>query len=239
MRDSDPLLMEEGEFTGRGTIDGDFVNEDGILTHGEEDGTLLDISGDFTNEKGDLFIQIDDMENAGAGFTRVNIGGRANLGGTVYICFGSSLQARQGRIDLLTWGEHLGDFEDVVFACTENHRSSRAYQSANRHHARGLEGESAALACEPTTSTNQRSFAVLFDSCRGDGGLDTIEPALYIVLPTGVGIVVLVVVFFGGAMWYTERERKKKFKKNLKKKRKKMIASDTGATTSASSSSTV
>jgi len=226
MNGGNPLEVNSGEVVGVGTVDGDFVNHEAMITHGEEAGTLLDISGNFKNEDGDLFVTIDDMENPGEGFTRLNIGGFADLGGRIHICLGPELRG-EGRVDLMTWNGFIGDFSEVIFECTPNHRSARKY--AERRQRRGVESSQSQLACEPTTSSGNRGFAVLFDSCGGGGGLDSIEPPYYVIVPVGVGTIVLVVVVFGGVMWWSERKRKMRLEKRIKKKRKKMIANDTAS----------
>jgi hypothetical protein len=229
-----PFLMQLGSDTnGVGAISGNFVNSAGSITHGSDAGTSLDINGGFENS-GNIYATIDNTFDAGAGFTQMRITGQARLGGSIYICIAENLLSQTAQVDLLSFSSVVGDFQNVFFECTPQHKSAKQY----KQHSNARRSVEAAN-CSPRTVSSGINFSVLLGGCGGSGGnIDSVEPSWYIVVSVAAGILILVVIIFGGGLCYSEHQRKKTLKKTMKKKRMRMIREETeaaSATTSASS----
>ena len=222
-----PMAVASGTLDGVGSIVGSLNNQAGAIVHNAADGTLLHISGSFEHgTEGVIYAVIDNLDTPGSGFTQLVISGGASLGGSIIICISDTLANAEGRVDLLTFANVIGNFSRIEFNCTEQHQSAKrfAQPSAGARQRRGLQQVNG---CGPHTSFGPANFAVLFGGCNGGsgGGIDSISPSWYIILPVVIGVLVLVLLFWGAYYYWERKERMKQLAKQKRRRRATMMQS--------------
>lgn len=217
-----------GSISGRGIINGSVVNTGSILGEDLSGPTRLVIDRDFVSEAGSwIYFIINSFDAADPdAVTLVSAGSIKLTEAKACFCLHPDLDPTGDEHIVVAQARDLfeGTFIEEQFgcaACPVRRARSTARTSA----------------CGASTSYGSRNMAVVFSGCggrdgNGGGGILSVEPPIYIVLPVGFGVMVLVVLVFGSMMYWTERKRKLSTIKKIDRRRHKAIREMTSDTTS-------
>ena len=236
MTDNQPLNNNGGTLAGSLTLNGHMINN-GVVSAVGNNGmpTQFVISGDFISTPAStIYFVINNLDLSSAGaITTVNADHIGVTNATACVCINPLLPPPPPgtSVTLMNAVSALeGEFSSVSFECA---LCADLFPTPNI----GGGGQLAAARRRSLTSVHSggcvhssygaRSFAILFAGCDGSaggGGLSSISPSWYIILPIAVGLIIAVIVLLGGALFIDARMRAKQMKKRTARKRMNALA---------------
>eukprot|EP01102_Stenamoeba_stenopodia_P009406 TRINITY_DN2769_c0_g1_i1.p1 TRINITY_DN2769_c0_g1~~TRINITY_DN2769_c0_g1_i1.p1 ORF type:complete len:514 (-),score=113.14 TRINITY_DN2769_c0_g1_i1:1270-2811(-) len=165
-----PLRFQGGFLQGNGRIQGDvIVEKNAHMNHDPLYGTNLEVQGDL-DFAGTMWVNVNDQENPGVGYTKYSIKGKAKLreGAELYVCV--KKKQKEGKLQILSWEGQEGAKFKLRLECengtnTVKHRVSRDVSEADRVEEEDEEFD--VMACPPSAEYTSSGLALLFATCTG------------------------------------------------------------------------